>query len=298
MAVAYWIGVVLLAVAALVVTWLALGYLVFRLYVRPKRMRWEGAPEDWGLEYRDVRFASEDGVELAAWVLLPPGYEAGQRRPGIVSSHGYKACREHTLDRSARLAGDGYVVLAFEWRGCGLSGGRDCSGGVTEPSDLRAATEYLLALPEVDPERIAYYGFSMGGMISILVAAEDERVRTVVADSPYANMYEESRTVMWEMFLPPFLFLDLMDYFYKRKYGVSMRDVDALEAVARISPRPLLLLAGDADITVPIEHSHRLMAAAGEPKRQHVTPGADHFGNATEENFREVILPFFREVLK
>ena len=46
--------------------------------------------------------------------------------------------------------------------------------------------------------------------------------------------------------------------------------------IGRISPRPLLMIHGEKDDLVPVEHAHRLYERAGEPKELVILPGAGH----------------------
>jgi fermentation-respiration switch protein FrsA (DUF1100 family) len=75
-------------------------------------------------------------------------------------------------------------------------------------------------------------------------------------------------------------------------YGANM--------VGRLAPKPLLLLHGTADSVIPVEHTHRLFEAAGEPKELWVVDGAGH-GEAVlggGEAYRERVLGFLERYLE
>ncbi|PIP48965.1 MAG: hypothetical protein COX14_01740, partial [Chloroflexi bacterium CG23_combo_of_CG06-09_8_20_14_all_45_10] len=52
--------------------------------------------------------------------------------------------------------------------------------------------------------------------------------------------------------------------------------VSPIHWIDKISPRPLLLVHGDADEVVPLEQAHRLYQKAKEPKKLAIIPGAKH----------------------
>jgi fermentation-respiration switch protein FrsA (DUF1100 family) len=52
--------------------------------------------------------------------------------------------------------------------------------------------------------------------------------------------------------------------------------VSPIKWIGKISPRPLLLVHGDADELIPLEHVHRLYQKAKEPKELKIIPGAKH----------------------
>jgi len=138
-----------------------------------------------GVLRRDVRFACGDS-DCAGWLYRPPG--AGPF-PGVVLGHGFSGTRDVGLATLAeRLAADGFAALAFDYRHFGDSGGlpRQLVDPWTQLDDWRAARDWLGRLPDVDPERIALLGFSLGGGHALVVAAEGG-VRAVVAQAPLVD---------------------------------------------------------------------------------------------------------------
>jgi dipeptidyl aminopeptidase/acylaminoacyl peptidase len=128
-----------------------------------------------------VRFYS-DGATLAGLLNLPARLPA----PGVVLSHGYSNDKREFggFDDAAEVfANAGAVVLRFDFRGCGESEGIPGVMRVATEwtADIRAAVSYLLTRPEVDPDRIAVIGQSMGGGMAACAAAMDDRLRCAVA---------------------------------------------------------------------------------------------------------------------
>ena len=146
--------------------------------------------------------------------------------------------------------------------------------------DLKAAIEYLCALPEVDRSHLSLLGFSGGAAVSIFVASQDKRVSSVVACACPAEF-----TFLTEVDDPS----SIIDHF--RSIGAirdkdfphsaeewlgGFRLVSPVKYVAGIAPRPLLLVHGSQDDTVEVSHAYKLHDKAGEPKQMIIVDGAGH----------------------
>jgi dipeptidyl aminopeptidase/acylaminoacyl peptidase len=131
---------------------------------------------------QQVSFYS-DGTRIVGHLHLPEGLAAGERRPGIVLCHGFNAVQTVAIPPIAEhLAGQGFVVLRFDYRGLGLSDG--VRGRILPPEhvrDIRAALTFMQAQPAVDGAHLGLYGTSFGGSHAVATAAVDERVRAVVS---------------------------------------------------------------------------------------------------------------------
>ena len=72
---------------------------------------------------KTVQFYSEN-IPVAGLMFVPDDLSPGETRPGIVMCHGFTAVKELILPEIARhLVGLGYVVLTFDYRFLGASGG-------------------------------------------------------------------------------------------------------------------------------------------------------------------------------
>ena len=78
------------------------------------------------------------------------------------------------------LADAGYLVVRFDERGAGQSGGRQESATIEEFAiDVRAVVAYLLKRRDVDPRKISLVGYGEGGWISLVVAAREQKIAAV-----------------------------------------------------------------------------------------------------------------------
>ena len=75
------------------------------------------------------------------------------------------------------IADAGFIVLRYDKRGVGMSGGRDEAATLADyADDVRAAVKFLSRRKDVDSKRIAVVGHSEGGIVAMLAAAKDGRV--------------------------------------------------------------------------------------------------------------------------
>ena len=78
------------------------------------------------------------------------------------------------------LADAGFMVLRYDKRGIGQSGGRPESAALTDyAEDVRAAVKVLENRKDVDPKRIAVVGHSEGGLVALIAASKEKRIGAV-----------------------------------------------------------------------------------------------------------------------
>lgn len=147
--------------------------------------RW--APSDETLELLDIELVHyySDGYRIAADVYKPKGTGEGDKRGGIVIVPGFTVIKETALPvYGEAFAKEGYVCIAFDFRGFGESDGRrGDSTWQSHVDDTRNAITFLQHYPGVDPERIGLWGSSYGGAIVPYVFSVDDRPKVAVAQS-------------------------------------------------------------------------------------------------------------------
>lgn len=148
-----------------------------------------GGAGQWTRE--DVAFPSEGRV-LRGWCYRP---EHEARAPLIVMAHGFSAVKEQYLDRYAALfASAGLGVLLYDHANFGASEGmpRQEVDPFLQRRGYRDAISFAQTLDRVDPDRIGIWGTSFAGGHVIAVAAQDRRVRCVVAQVPTISGYRSA----------------------------------------------------------------------------------------------------------
>ena len=277
---------------------LGAGGLIGYRMAHPRRVR-PRLPEDLADSVEEVVFPSADGLWLRGWFL--------PARPGaatLVVCHGYRGSRAHTLDLGLALRARGYNVLLFDFRAHGASEGRYTSVGAREAGDLAGVVAYLLSRPDVDPARLGGLGYSMGAAALILAAAERPEIGAVVADSSFAALSDVAGPALRAYLPRPLrplrrLVGPVARRAAERLSGVPVAAVRPVDAIARIAPRPILLIHGAADTLVPPPEALRLYVAAGEPKDLWLVPRAGHARGllVDPEAYFQRVLAFFNASL-
>jgi pimeloyl-ACP methyl ester carboxylesterase len=129
-----------------------------------------------------------NGFNLVGTLSKPTG-AAARRLPAIILVAGSGPVdRDGTVadipvlgQLANALADAGFLVLRYDKRGVGQSGGRVESAGLTEyGEDLRAAIMFMTDRKDVDPKRVTVVGHSEGGAVALLAAAKDRHVAALV----------------------------------------------------------------------------------------------------------------------
>lgn len=204
----------------------------------------------------EVTLTTDDGLSLGAWFVAGDASAGQARRFTAIVFNGNAGNRAHRADLAAALARHGIAVLLMDYRGFGGNPGSPSEDGLA--MDARAARAYLLTRPDVDPARIVYLGESLGTAVATRLAAEHAPAALILR-SPFASMTDVGR------FHYPFL---PVRWLLRDRY-------DTAGQIGRVTS-PVLVIAGDRDAIIPIEHSRRLFEAAREPKEFVVIPGAGH----------------------
>ena len=278
------------------------GLLIFAWFVservlHPKRHAEDHGLYDFNLPAKDVTFASRDGTKLAGWYIPVSGPPA----PGIVLSHGHGRSRAELLPHANFLHQAGYAILVFDYRHRGESEGMEVTMGLREQDDLLGAIDYIVVQPNVDARHIGVSGLSMGSVVALLVAARDQRVRAVVAECPYATAEAiMTRALQHFYHLPRFPFGVVSKWLVERRLGQSIDLANAIDVIRRIAPRPVFLIADEADAVVGHEEARLLYETAREPKQFWLIPDAGHARgwHAAPEEYERRVLDFFKAGLR
>jgi fermentation-respiration switch protein FrsA (DUF1100 family) len=262
----------------------------------------------------NVAFTSA-GLRLSGVLHFPSDYSRGERRPAIVVMHGFGSTRDagNVTEPVALFTAWGYIALRFDMRGCGDSEGeRARIVCLEEVEDARSAVTWLAERPEVAPGRIALSGSSFGAAVAIYAGAIDARVAAVISSggwgdgerkfraqhaapeawARFTRMLDEGRahrartgeSLMVPRYeivpIPAHLRTDVTGKSaqqFPAETAQSMMAFRADEVVARIAPRPLLLLHAAHDSVTPTAESIELFRRARPPVELHLFDGVDHF---------------------
>lgn len=301
-----------LAGALLLVLWRYTRFVVRIFEEKPLFIVPRGQPI---LDAEDVRFRTSDGLTLVGSYFH--GLRAdGQRRGVILFGVEFGANRWSCHPYCRHLLEAGYDVFSFDFRSQGQSEaqpGYEPMQWVThyEVEDMRSAIAYLKNRPDADPRGIGFFGISRGGGAGIVAGAADPYVRCFVTDGafgtlstmiPYmrkwAGLYVNSRTIAAR--LPSWLFV-LVAYCALREVGRrrSCAFPNLEQAIAKLSPRPLLMIHGGADTYIKPEIAKTLFDRAREPKAFWLVERAKHNQalHVHGEEYRRRVREFFDRYL-
>src|SRR5690606_5677574 len=105
----------------------------------------------------EVSLHTEDGLTLGGWLIAPTGPDRGVH---VLVAAGNAGHREYRAPLARRLAAEGFTVLLFDYRGFGGNPGRPTEQGLA--ADARAARAFLLDQAGARPDRLIYFGESLG----------------------------------------------------------------------------------------------------------------------------------------
>jgi len=182
----------------------------------------------------DLPFTS-GGTNCAATLFLPTEVKS-TKLPCIVLGHGFGGVRKMLTPYAEAFAAQGWAALTFDYRNFGDSDGdnRQVLSVAGQLDDWRAAIKHARSLPEVDGDRIAIWGSSLGGGHVISIASEDHRVRAVVAQVPHISGWAAFRAlgVLKTLLLAPFVALDIIkSLLFNRRYRLDLMGAPGSKAI-------------------------------------------------------------------
>lgn len=209
-----------------------------------------------------VTFTTEDGLSLAGWFV--PGHRPDPLGAVIVF-HG-KACnRSQRAPLVKALAGAGLDVLVFDYRGYGGNPGKPTERGLL--ADALAAQAWMAQHSDAGPDRTIYFGESLGAAVAVALALKHPPAAMILR-SPFTSLPEAARHLP---LLPRLLLRD--------RFPVA-------DHIGRYRGGPVLVIAGDADVTVLPEQSRKVANAVTGHSRFVLIPGADHDDPALQNGDR------------
>lgn len=246
------LGTVVGTLGLALVAWLtAVGVLVLqekRVIFQPSRpLRTE--PSDFALQADVLRVTTGDGMVLHGWWINRLSETV------VIWYHGNAGNIADRLD-NARWFVDRFnvAVVLVDYRGYGQSTGTPSEAGL-----------YLDGLAIYDEVRrrgvgdkdIVLFGRSLGAAVALEVARE-RSARALVIEAAFSSVPALARSHYW--FVPRVAVRTRMD---------NMSKISALSL-------PIMILHGDRDAIVPLDHARQLQEVAGDGVRLHIIAGAGH----------------------
>lgn len=243
---------------------------------------------------------SREGIKIRAWLYFP---EPSPERllPAIIFCHGIPGSKPDPHDKGylplfEECTGLGFACATFNFRGCGLSEGNiDMRGWY---HDLDAVIDTVHDYPGIDPSSVHCIGFSAGGAVaakavsyqkeiaSLLLMASPQNFADILpADPSLLKAHFQTIGLIRDESFPP----DINRWYH------DFLEVDPARWLPFVHPRPVGVVHGDCDETVPPHHAQRIFDAAWEPKRLTILEGAGH-QLRKDPRIMQVIRDWLREV--
>lgn len=228
-------------------------------------------------EMKPVTIPGADGVQIPAYLTLPPG-KAAKNLPAVVLPHGGPGARDFWgFDwLSQFFAARGYAVIQPEFRGSigygdAWKNENALKNWRAAMTDVAASAKWLSAQGIANPDRVGIFGWSYGGYAALMSAATNpELYKAVIAVAPVTDF--------------AMLKDDVRDYSSSKIVekmigsGVEVARGSPLKNAQRIQV-PVLLVHGDRDVNVDFRHSQKMydtLKAMGKPVEFLSYKGLDH----------------------
>jgi dipeptidyl aminopeptidase/acylaminoacyl peptidase len=219
-----------------------------------------------------VHYKSRDGLDIPAWLTLPPGVASAQGLPMVVLVHGGPFIRggDWRWDPASQfLATRGYVVLEPEFRGSSGYGAKHYTAGFKQwglkmQDDIADGARWAIAQGMADARRICIAGGSYGGYATLMGLIKDPDLFKCGVDWMGVTDIEL-------MYDPGFFYSSDLSENWKthgmpEMIGDRVKDAAQLKATSPLQQaehltQPLLMAHGGDDRRVPINHSTKMLRA-------------------------------------
>lgn len=251
---------------------------------------------------------SSRGQTVFGYAHVP---QTTKKVPAILMCHGFTGCAQEGSRLFVRFAEQacrlGFYVMRIDFLGSGNS--ELDFATYTTPSgwieDAQNGIRFLKEQPEVDPDRVAILGVSLGGFTALMTGAETD-VAAVAAWAPVLNPAKTFRGILteynWEYLMEGNRRVDYA--FCGNRFSVSSKFVQDLERMSvteslrRYRDIPVLIMQGSKDAVIDPQDSVKLKES-GEFDFQYVmVEGEEHsFLNHEKSNFSTTLEFLYRALM-
>ncbi len=216
-----------------------------------------------------VYFPAERPDRLYPVLIICHGIPgSGDARP--VNDPGYEQLAQD-------YASEGIAAVFFNFRGCGDSGGDFSMSGWV--NDLEVVIDKVLNTPHIDPSRLLILGFSGGGAAALRVAAENAKIfaMAVVGTPADFEIFDDEPSKIVEDFRERGIIRHANFPANISEWMHEFVEVQPKKWISQFQGQHLLIVQGDADDVVPVEHAQILYdnAPAGVAELS-IIPGGEH----------------------
>jgi len=141
------------------------------------------------MQIQKVTFNSE-GAKLVGNLYLPPNFDESKKYPALVVYGSWTTVKEQMAGLYAeKLANEGFITLAFDFRNFGESEGepRFYESPELKKTDVKNAVSFLETQSIINNDKIGAFGVCAGAMYTLMAASEDDRIKSVVTAASWLH---------------------------------------------------------------------------------------------------------------
>jgi dipeptidyl aminopeptidase/acylaminoacyl peptidase len=255
----------------------------------------------WMSHYETVQFASRDAEIMLSGFYIPADQE---NAPTVIIVHGYQSCKNavNSLLPAGMLHRNGFNVMDIDLRNMGTSDidNGHMAGGTKEYKDVLGAWDWLVTVKGIPPERIGLFGYSLGGASVLIAMGNEPLIEAAWTDSSYGSL----RLIIDDLVKPIGLqgLVPIGLLVGRLVSGDDILSVQPLDVTPMLNSRPVYLVHGTSDLTVPYQQGV-LLADALEEEGSLVefwtVEGSQHVSSMFDypQEYESRLTTFFKDVL-
>lgn len=241
------IGRIIFYTAASAILLFIISFWGFYWAVNPLKINSNITPSNMNLPHEELFLKTKDNINIAAW-YIPAKIKTNK---AIIFLHGYPAEKGDILPSTLFLH-DKYNLLYLDFRHFGKSEGRYTTIGKLEVLDLLSAVDYLHTRKHIAD--IGVWGFSMGGAVAIMGAAETKLIKSIVVISPYARL-DWIADEYYKIPLIRYPLSKLLAWWAYFILDIDIQKISPAESIQHLSI-PIFLIYSKEDDVIPYRHGY------------------------------------------
>lgn len=193
-----------------------------------------------------------------------------------------------------KIAKEGYVVIASQYRGNAGGEGQEEFGG-KDVNDVTILPEVLKEIEGADTEKIGMYGWSRGGMMTLLALTKTDKIKVAAVGGALTDLVNRDREGMEKVYS------ELIPGYDDNRDKVLTERSAVYWANKLPKDVPILLMHGNADWRVKSTQTLKLALEFEEhrvPYRLKIFEGADHGISEFRSEVDEEVINWFDKYLK
>jgi len=232
-----------------------------------------------------VNFINDKMQRLTGILSYPADANKSQLMPAVILCHGFMDSKNKLKYLARYFYSQGYATLRFDYANTGESDGKLENLTISQQVlDLNSALNFISKLKFVDKDRIGVIGYSYGGMVAILQAVKDSRIKclgilagVIEPQNTMKNIIPNKKIERWNVdgYIPLQKFSSLKKFTLKIEFLKDAYGYDVLDNIAKIRI-PLIFILGENDRVISKSQMLNAYAKANEPKNLYLLKFCGH----------------------